>query len=267
MYQIRSKSHVALLCRCLVFTVASLGLVSASLAADNEKLAMVEIPLDEPSSSDGAAEAAGEAGFPPWPERRRMQTQQRERVPPPPPGPYMSTALSGDTVRGPAFGRQAESLDKDTGTQSDFPEMPPIDVFSPDRPWPAMRAADQWKPAKGYHYVAPDQPSVLKPGQAARKSAGQNYPGNYYGPYNRSGFSSRDFNMGSRSYPAPSKTWTGPGSQSGVPSMNMYSAPRNRSYAYPQAAVPRYGPYSQFGSNSSPQAGNLQRQALPPAAR
>jgi hypothetical protein len=179
----------------------------------------------------------------------------------------MSTALSGDTVRGLAFGRQAESLDKNAAAQADFPEMPAIDVFSPDRPWPAIRMADQWKPAKGYNYVAPNQPSVLKPRQPAQRSAGQNYPNNYYGPYNRSGLSSNGFNMGNRSYPAQSMTWTGPGSQSGVPSMNMYSVPRNRGYAYPQAVVPRYGPYSQFGSNTSPQAGYLQRPALPPAAR
>jgi len=264
MYQNRYKPNVTLLCRCLVFTAASLGLASASLAADTENLAMVEIPLDEPSSSNGAAEPAGEAGFPPWPERRRMQTQQRERIPPPPPGPYMSTALSGDTVRGPAFGRQAESLDNGAGRQTAYPEMPAIDVFSPDRPWPAIRMADQWKPSKGYHYVEPRQPSTPEP---VKKSAGQNYPANYYGPYNRSGLSSKGFNMGNRSYPAPSMTWTGPGSQSGVPSMNMYSVPRNRGYVYPQAAVPRYGPYPQFRSNPSPRAGNLQGPALPPAAR
>lgn len=263
MYHNRYKTHLELLCRCLVVTTASFGFVSASLATDSENLAMVEIPLDDPSSSDGAAQPASDAKFPPWPERRRMQAQQRERIPPPPPGPYMSTALSGDTVRGLAFGRQADSLEKGAGSRSDFPEVPAIDVFSPDRPWPAMRMADKWKPSKGYNYVEPKQPAAVTPAQPA----GQAYPNNYYGPYNRSGLSSSGFNTGNRSYPSPSMTWTGPGSNSGMPSMNMYSVPGSRGYTYPQATVPRYGPYPQFGSNPATQTGSMQPPVLPPAAR
>ena len=237
----RIQSRGMVLCHCSIFVAMSVGLFSVSHAEttqsdEPQELAMVEIPLEDPASGSGESEkAAPESSFPAWPERRRMQLRQRERVPPPPPGPYMSTALSTDTVRGPTFGRSADSMQEE-GRNRSMEMDAPMDLFSPDRPWPTMRMTDRWEPAGGYHYVEP----MNKAGE------GKQLPQAYPGPRYPARYSSSGFDMGNRSYNMPSMTWTGPGSNSGVPSVNMYPSPRNDGY-YPPAGRAPYGPYPQYG--------------------
>lgn len=92
-------------------------------------------------------------GFPNWPPR---QQAGRETIPPPPPGPYMSSALSDYSVKAPSFGR---NINKPVHRYD--PSSMPMDVFSPDVPWPKnlraknKRSSTRWMPENGYHYVNP----------------------------------------------------------------------------------------------------------------
>ena len=95
-------------------------------------------------------------GFPKWPQR---QQAGREMIPPPPPGPYMSSALSDYSVKAPSFGR---SINKPVHRYD--PSIVPMDMFSPDIPWPdnlrqakhkhKHQSPNRWMPENGYHYVS-----------------------------------------------------------------------------------------------------------------
>ena len=181
---------------------------------------------DNVDSSDSAV--AAEAGlksaadqprdyiFPDWPERKQAH---RQEVPPPPPGPYMSSALSDFSVRGPSFGNNpAPSESNNAASKSDSSNIP-MATFSPDRPWidhaykkhkynsdcPPACSPVRWMPENGYQY-APLVQKKLYPAVPNRM------PG--------------QLNM-------PDMNWSG----SRLPSMG--SAP-NGPYPYPPNYAPRY---------------------------
>jgi len=88
--------------------------------------------------------------FPQWPQRKQAK---KEMLPPPPPGPYMSTALSGNSMKAPSFSKQAtkRSMAFDSSDIS-------MDTFSPDIPWPknlTTPSPSRWMPDNGYQYVQP----------------------------------------------------------------------------------------------------------------
>lgn len=89
--------------------------------------------------------------FPRWPESRQMN--RREQIPPPPPGPYMSTALSDFSIKGPSFGNGMYDPTASSGSTQVKAE-----TFSPDVPWPdnLRDAPNHWKPSTGYRFVSPD---------------------------------------------------------------------------------------------------------------
>lgn len=206
--------------------------------------------------------------FPAWP-TRRPAASNTSRIPPAPPGPYMSTALTGDSMRGMSFGRNP-----DDDTPPGF--NPPMNTFSPDRPWPKMRMTDRWMPEGGYNFIddaarkAVDQSGMsntarsmsreMTRGQYPRgqypqgEYPGAQYPVPYPQPY-RQGM--HRFGPQGQSFNTPSMSWSGPGgwpgSDSGsrysMPSMNMNSSP-SRYYA---PTAPRPG--SQPAAQSAPSSG------------
>ena len=103
--------------------------------------------------------------FPDWPERKKSNRQQV--VPPPPPGPYMSSALSDFSVRGPSFGSNSVSSESNKAASRSDPSNIPMATFSPDRPWidhaykkhkynadcPPACSPQRWMPENGYQYA------------------------------------------------------------------------------------------------------------------
>ena len=102
--------------------------------------------------------------FPDWPERKQPN---RQAVPPPPPGPYMSSALSDFSVRGPSFGSNPGPSELNKAASSSDPSDVPMETFSPDRPWidhaykkhkynsdcPPACSPVRWMPENGYQYA------------------------------------------------------------------------------------------------------------------
>jgi hypothetical protein len=85
--------------------------------------------------------------FPRWPERHEAR---RERIPPPPPGPYMSSALTGNSIEEPSFAQQNRHEMKFESSSSQ------AETFSPDAPWPSnFDSPHRWEPEDGYRYVKP----------------------------------------------------------------------------------------------------------------
>ena len=111
---------------------------------------------DAPEAAAESAVASGSSGeqqrkfsFPRWPERPQVN---RERIPPAPPGPYMSSALSDFSVEGSAFVRATSK----PAIKTDSFDMPPMEAFSPDIPWPGnIESPQRWEPENGYQYVKP----------------------------------------------------------------------------------------------------------------
>ena len=102
--------------------------------------------------------------FPDWPKRKQSN---RQMVPPPPPGPYMSSALSDFSVKGPSFGRDSDSYQVNKPATESDPSSMPMEIFSPDRPWiddsyrkhkynhdcPPACSPQRWMPENGYQYA------------------------------------------------------------------------------------------------------------------
>ncbi len=102
--------------------------------------------------------------FPDWPKRKQSN---RQMVPPPPPGPYMSSALSDFSVKGPSFGRDSDSYQVNKPATESDPSSMPMEMFSPDRPWiddsyrkhkynpdcPPACSPQRWMPENGYQYA------------------------------------------------------------------------------------------------------------------
>ncbi|MBE9563685.1 MAG: hypothetical protein IMF17_00470 [Proteobacteria bacterium] len=177
--------------------------------------------INEPVSSQPATDNLvsnhkdghnADLGFPQWQQRQRVD---KEIIPPPPPGPYMSSALSDYSVKGPSFGRNYNKP-----VYRHDPSFVPMDMFSPDIPWPNnLRGnknsnANRWMPKNGYRYVQPQPIKQTAPRgdkrQQRNMNTGPQYPGNYNMP---------NMNMnGSRWMPSMGYTPRGPN----------YNGPSNR---------------------------------------
>jgi hypothetical protein len=113
-----------------------------------------------------------------WPD---YQPINKDLTPPPPPGPYMSTALSDHTVKRRPFGQR-----KNKPVRGSVPSAMPMDMYSPDRPWPDnLRPPKHWAPENGNHYVSPavrNKPSPAAAHPAAAHNMSPNRPpGDGYG--------------------------------------------------------------------------------------
>lgn len=214
--------------------VFSAVLLTLMIVQPGVSLAATEEQSPAKPGADMAASAKVEPvvhnHYPNWPQRQQAQVRS-VIVPPPPPGPYMSTALSNSSVSGgsltrPYNMRPSMSQGARPASQHKHPSKP-MDMFSPDRPWPKdLRSqgnapATKWMPEHGYHYISPPRGNVARPsansGRANSGSANsrsmnrgrypatgaQPYPGDrsnsraYNRPYSQSG------NRGAPQYPAP----------------------------------------------------------------
>jgi len=124
--------------------------------------------------------------FPAWPKRKQSN---RDLVPPPPPGPYMSSALSDFSVKGPSFGLNPEKQELNQPVPRVDPSNVPMETFSPDRPWidhayrkhmhssncPPTCAPGRWMPENGYQY-APLVKKKLYPAQQNRMPGSMRAP-------------------------------------------------------------------------------------------
>ena len=128
----------------LVFLLIQSMLVQAQeVSAASVTTAEVEESAVTSASEDPAARTFS---FPQWPERKQIS---RERVPLAPPGPYMSSALSDFSFKGPTFDRDINRRPVKTDS-ADFS----MDKFSPDTPWPSQaNSPTRWRPDNGYRYV------------------------------------------------------------------------------------------------------------------
>ncbi len=183
-------------------------------------LLMVSMPVqaqasDAPESAvaSGSEEQQRKFSFPRWPERQQVN---REVIPQAPPGPYMSSALSGSSVKGFSFDRGNKPAMKFETSNV------PMEAFSPNIPWHSnSKSPDRWKPENGYSYVKPavkKQPYPVMP---------YNMPPNY-----------------SHGYRAPVMNWPGSSSRT-MPFMGP-SAEMNpgRSYsAMPSGQPANRAPY------------------------
>ncbi|HEB82533.1 MAG TPA: hypothetical protein ENJ11_06695 [Gammaproteobacteria bacterium] len=173
--EIAKKAGLLLMLQASAALVQTAGAVEAD--SDDGKVAIETAATDSAAPADGQADQASSgqltAGndqslpgafpparpFPQWPGREQFR---REIVPPPPPGPYMSSALSDVSVKGPAFSANRKPP---VQTQASAPAAGGMQKFSPDRPWPDdLRPTQRWKPENGYHYVAPPVGSVQPTG-------------------------------------------------------------------------------------------------------
>lgn len=165
--------------------------------------------MNMPSAQNNAMQR----NAPYWRQRQEVHGQGAQRqamqnaVPPPPPGPYKSTAMSEYSKQAHATGRvqhernnskqgqmetgqtepdnikkeqiktgQAESEHTEPGQQFN-PAQVPMDVYSPERPWPEnIRPANPWAP----DYSRPSAATQYR--MPANPAAMYNYPADrYYG--------------------------------------------------------------------------------------
>jgi hypothetical protein len=185
--------------------------------------------------------------FPRWPERAQAH---KELIPPPPPGPYMSTALNDHSVQGRSFGA---GLNKPPVHHFD-PSAVPMDMYSPDRPWPDnLRPSNHWMPDKGYHFASPSVHKKPYPATAPNMPVHSNYgyrpgpainpPGNW--PTMNTSGSRWMPSMGSGyRNPYPGNTYSG----------NLYPARPNgyQSGGYPPAHPGINVPLNQAPANQAP---------------
>ena len=151
---------------------------------------------DNADDSDSAAKAETELKstadqrrdfkFPAWPERQQLN---RQTVPPPPPGPYMSSALSDFSVKGPSFAINTDRDELNQPVSRVDPSNVPMETFSPDRPWPEQHAdkkhkrdcppacsPGRWMPENGYQYVQPHVTNKLYPVEKNRMPGSMKMP-------------------------------------------------------------------------------------------
>lgn len=159
------KKHMVV---CMFVLLAFSTLVQAEAVSDMDSVSHVSNTDSEHESS--VTNLRQSYKYPRWPIRRMAA---REVIPPPPPGPYMSSALSGFTVKGLSFSRDS-SFDRDADSDFDSTSDEVNDSefildssgtemgrFSPDIPWPKnlksknTRLPNRWMPDSGYRYVNP----------------------------------------------------------------------------------------------------------------
>ena len=175
--------------------------------------------------------------FPHWP--HHMQGA-KSIIPPPPPGPYKSSALNDYAVSTPVY-RSAKQPPRRQAVRRDSASMP-MDMFSPDIPWPTNLRPEQQMPehrvsGTGQHYARPQvsRPQAMskQPGRSAAKPQyGHNY-GRQQGAYPNAPYMN---DMGMRS-----SRW--------MPTMNMAPpGPYNsRAYSNRWNYAPNFSP--DYGSN------------------
>ncbi len=123
-----------------------------------------EVASEQMSSEQASETKQPVFHFPQWPNRKQVK---KEIVPPPPPGPYMSSALSGHSIKAPSFSHRFNKprMAFDSSNVS-------MDTFSPDIPWPTnLSPPSRWMPENGYQYV---QPQVSKNRQQTAPINNQN---------------------------------------------------------------------------------------------
>lgn len=182
---IREHSKAVMLLTLLMFSPI-LQAESSDNADTSDSAANAETGLNS------TADQTRDFKFPAWPERKQSN---RDLVPPPPPGPYMSSALSDFSVKGPSFGLSHEKHELNQPVPRVDPSNVPMETFSPDRPWPEQHAykkhkndcpptcsPSRWMPENGYQYVKPDVTNKFyqveqnrKPG--SMKMPDMNWPG------------------------------------------------------------------------------------------
>ena len=120
---------------------------------------------------------------------RVPQQLKRNIIPPPPPGPYMSSALSDFSVKGPSFGNKSDSYESNKAASGLESSNTPMETFSPDRPWidhayrkhmhgsdcPPACTPGRWMPENGYQY-APLVKKKLYPAQQSRMPGSMRAP-------------------------------------------------------------------------------------------
>lgn len=143
---------------------------SAVHTADASETGVSNVSLFETLTAEHDSFAFREDSFdyPPWP--TSSEHMERELIPLPPPGPYMSTALNDDSIRGASFGQvMDESGSSDAGVPLGYDDMS-MEMFSPDRPWPKdlRSGAEQerfspqrWMPKGGYHFKPQSMPPAV----------------------------------------------------------------------------------------------------------
>ena len=224
-----SVSKVSLLASLLVSSFMVQAQTAGPVAAAEQKVSEQQSPTYH---------------FPQWPQRKQVK---KEMAPPPPPGPYMSTALSGNSIKAPSFSNQTKkrSMRFDSSNIS-------MDTFSPDVPWPKNMTApspSRWMPDNGYQYV---QPQAMKNRQQAAPA--QVNP-HHYNPRPSMNWSGMRFNPNStNNYPdsgvsMPDMVWSNNHARGGnaAPSMG-YSADRSQS----QTRRPYQGNSNAYTPNRGP---------------
>jgi len=196
LFNIAGSKQVALL---IVLQMSVLLASAQSSSAQASGLAAGQTAV----SANSAAPVAQTFQFPAWPQRSQFQ---KEVIPPPPPGPYMSTALSDNSVKPRSFGMDFQQYEGPRqGNHNIF--ATPMDMFSPDIAWPDLRPGkkggyQRWVPENGYQYREPaaavnrvqNKPSYYNSGQYKQKQYSQ-------GRYNQSyghAYQHRNANMPSR---------------------------------------------------------------------
>lgn len=117
-------------------------------AITNEQVSNEDTGLKSAAQPKSVQSKSVRSDFPGWPERQ--QTDRKSKIPPPPPGPYMSTALSIQSIRGASFEKNRDNNSERRAVAKDDSN----DRFSPDRPWPSnLRSPSRWKPENGYQFV------------------------------------------------------------------------------------------------------------------
>ncbi len=151
-------------------TGLSATLLMLSLSAQAEPSLMVEKPdshvqpdvqsLQQNSQSALVQDANGPAfDFPGWPQQQPQQSNDKI-IPPPPPGPYASSALSDYSVVVPSSAHRSGRHSYRRPVAQNKAASVPIDMFSPDIPWPTNLRPQQRMPnypasAKRYQYAQP----------------------------------------------------------------------------------------------------------------
>ena len=147
----------------LLFTLLMFSTLSRAELPDNVDASNAAAKA-ETGLESAADDQARDYKFPDWPERKQPN---RQMVPPPPPGPYMSSALSDFSVRGPSFGSNPDMSESNKPVSKVDPSNVPMETFSPDRPWlddaykkhkynpdcPPACSPQRWMPENGYQYA------------------------------------------------------------------------------------------------------------------
>lgn len=177
---------------------------SAVVSASSDKRVNTELVTqsskDSPTDlakSNPVDESVSRTDFPRWPERK---VEKRSSAPPPPPGPYMSTALSNDSLSGPRFddrnkgrnsgddtryNRSGNTNRQDARKNSSGGSAKTManEKFSPDVPWPGnmTRPATRWMPDDGYQFVGNNVDHAMQPAPRSQYRQMRERMNNWYG--------------------------------------------------------------------------------------